>query len=159
MVNVKYQDGVAEDIKKIAIDVLDEYKDTFQDVVLDDIYFLRSSSDKPRRYFARIMCSNSLFKHFTHLPLVIEVNSDAFNGLDGKMRKIVVYHELLHITAKESGGYSLLQHDIQEFSNVLETFGESVSINLHKSHERYKQIMQEKLEEEKKAKKARKKGD
>jgi predicted metallopeptidase len=103
------------------------------------------------------MCSNPLFKHFTHLPLVIEVNSDAFDGLEEKMKRVVVYHELLHVIVKPRGGYALKQHDIQEFSNVLETFGESISLNLHRSHEKYKERMKAKLAKEKADKKKSKK--
>jgi predicted metallopeptidase len=143
MVETTYGDGEAEDIKKIAKGLLEEY-DTFAKVRLDEIYFLRSSCSKARTFFARIMRPDALFRHFTHLPLIIEVNSDAFDELDAKMRKVVVYHELYHIEVMEGGGYKLRRHDVQEFSNVLETFGESVSLNLHDTQQKYKEKMEAK---------------
>ncbi|MFH0835993.1 MAG: putative metallopeptidase [Candidatus Micrarchaeota archaeon] len=131
-----YEPGQAEDVKEIARRLLQEYSDDFKDIDLNEIYFQRSKSTGFRRWGARVFKVMGIWRHLTKVPLIIEVNEEYFDKeIDDKTRKMVVYHELCHIAVGFDEGnqknYGIRGHDIQDFKQVVATFGESIHFKPH----------------------------
>ena len=71
--------------------------------------------------------ANAELRHFGECDYLIEFSRNIWESIDDVTRKIVMYHELLHILiktgAKGNTIFSILDHDVKDFRSILTHFG------------------------------------
>jgi len=73
-----------------------------------------------------IMASKEL-KHFGNLDYIVEISKTVFDKVDDATKELIMFHELLHILLKTNKNGDLvtkiMQHDVQDFSNIIKKHG------------------------------------
>ncbi|MEM1541129.1 MAG: putative metallopeptidase [Ignisphaera sp.] len=95
----------AEDIKKLAADIVETLKDHFWYIDLSRVYFIRSRNSRTRA-IARIHGLPRIWVYVMNIkPMyIVEVVSENFDSLSFKEKIYVIVHELLHIPKSFGGG-------------------------------------------------------
>ena len=119
----------ADDVSELAKKVLAEYTKEFDQVEHDDIVYMRSRGHKDSETMvARVFQNTPLLKFYNGgKTITMEVNSEIYDVADDEYKKMVVFHELLHICPKFNKKgvkyYVLVKHDVEDFQKVLAEFG------------------------------------
>ena len=105
-------------IVELAKKILNENKFNFDLIDILDIQFVRVIGENPKKYadIRKISYPASLFTHKKYLISFY----DSFEDLTLDKKEIVIAHELMHIDAEHE---KLIQHDIQDFRQILEIYG------------------------------------
>lgn len=119
MITVVRDQQVQDMVLKVCLD----NEERFKHVKPSRIVSVRISGPKKARFAARIWRLSPLFKVFApEVDFVVGVYACTWDTLEStpEKREILIYHELLHI---HPGGKGLLDHDVQDFSEIIEQYG------------------------------------
>jgi len=124
------------EVKKKRYEVSDEVK-----AVADEVMVTKNMDLKPatikyvlvfpginKKTAARCMLSNPMLKLFGECDYIIQVSGDLWNKLDDDRKKILMYHELLHVfpvqNAKSGNwDFHIRSHDVEDFFVILKNHG------------------------------------
>ncbi len=100
---IKYE--IAEDVEKLARDIVYRLSDYFGHVNIDRVKFIRSIGSRSSAV-ARIHGLPRIWRYVLNIePMyIIEVISEKYDQLSTEEKVKIIIHELLHIPAKFSGG-------------------------------------------------------
>ena len=100
---IKYE--IAEDVEKLARDIVYRLSDYFGHVNIDRVKFVRSIGSRSSAV-ARIHGLPRIWRYVLNIePMyIIEVISEKYDQLSTEEKVKIIIHELLHIPAKFSGG-------------------------------------------------------
>jgi len=100
---IKYE--IAEDVEKLARDIVYRLSDYFGHVNIDRVKFIRSIGSSSSA-IARIHGLPRIWRYVLNIePMyIIEVISEKYDQLSTEEKVKIIIHELLHIPAKFSGG-------------------------------------------------------
>ena len=105
--------------------LVETYPDIFPDVDPNSIVAMGLQVKRPKHYLANIRIPRGIIKALfemlkTKYEFVIEIPLISWAPLDKARKQWILFHELCHIYKDpETGKYSLLQHDVQDFALVL----------------------------------------
>ena len=73
-----------------------------------------------------IRCAKEL-KYFGECDYIIQMSGDLWETLDDDTQKVLMHHELLHVFVgtdrKGDPKFSLVNHDVQDFSDLIRRYG------------------------------------
>lgn len=77
---------------------------------------------------ARCIKANNELKFYSDFDYIIEFSEDLYDVLDERMKKLVLFHELLHICPvnnEKTGNYDfrLIDHDLKDFYQIVSKHG------------------------------------
>ena len=72
---------------------------------------------------AKVKLASGQIKHLTGFDFIMEINWTVWSGIPIETRVALIDHELSHCGREESGGYCILQHDLEEFTAVVARWG------------------------------------
>ncbi len=100
---IKYE--IAEDVEKLARDIVHRLSEYFGHVKIDRIKFIRSIGSRSSA-IARIHGIPRIWRYVLNIePMyIIEVISEKYDQLSIEEKVKIIIHELLHIPSKFSGG-------------------------------------------------------
>ena len=100
---IKYE--IAEDVEKLARDIVYRLSDYFGHVNIDRVKFIRSIGSRSSA-IARIHGLPRIWRYVLNIePMyIIEVISEKYDQLSTEEKVKIIIHELLHIPIKFSGG-------------------------------------------------------
>ena len=76
----------------------------------------------------RCIRASEELKFFSDNDYLIEISGELYDSMDDQTRYILLYHELMHVLPlmdDQTGDYkyTIRQHDLQDFSRVINTYG------------------------------------
>jgi len=112
----------------ITILVEDIVKEKNLDVSGAKIACMLVSPNISKTTVTKIIKSNKELKHFSGYDFVLEISAEVWHNLDTRTQTILLEHQLRHLmvtTNEKTGAYDfkLRQHDIQDFSKVINDYG------------------------------------
>jgi len=115
---------VSEELKELAEEIIKTEK---IDIGNANIGYLLVSPNISKTIAGKCKRSGAEFKFFTNLNYLIEISEDIWNALDNEQRRILLYHELMHILVliNKSGDevYKIRNHDVEDFAKIINKYG------------------------------------
>jgi hypothetical protein len=124
---------IADDVKPIAEKLITDHRPELEGVNI--VYMFKEKAGKKgdklviataKKVSPKDNVAHS-FKGKPNIDFIIEIGNDAWKELDSKQKEAVVFHELCHcaMQSKNEGDPepTILQHEVEEFSSVIELFG------------------------------------
>lgn len=122
----------SNELKEIANKVIENNKMDWLNAVR--IRYLLVSPNVSKTMPGKIIKASDELQYFGDFDFLIEVSSDIYEKINTKLKESVIYHLLLHISVvnKEDGEtvLKIVNHNIQDFSQVLRNYGEEWFKNL-----------------------------
>jgi len=119
---MKNEAKISLELREIASKLVKEYNMPWLE--LENIEFVQR--DKSSKALADIRKVGYPATLYTSKTIVITAYQD-FSDLNEEKKKIVILHELFHISPEDSG--KLLKHDFEEFRVIFEKYGDWQSEN------------------------------
>jgi len=116
----------ASDIEEIAQSVISSVSELgFIDQMKIKIGYVRSYErkiKKGRAVLGDCRKVNTVFGAFIPYDFIVTIYSLNTSGLSDKQMKILIWHELRHITISERG-LTIAPHDVEDFDSIIESCG------------------------------------
>ncbi len=114
-----------EELVEIANEVIEEFKlDNLNGV---KIKYVLVSPNISKTVAGKCIKPNAELKYFGNFDYLIEFSNDLWEGLNEDVKKVLMYHELLHIlvVTDEEGNtkYKIVDHNVKDFYCIIEKFG------------------------------------
>lgn len=117
----------AEDVKQVAKKLIENYHGHLVEAKIAYLFRHGNWNSKGKVVFGKAQKVPDEWKYLTGYDLRVVVNKDVWDKLTPEQREALVDHELCHFTKDEDGegnpNWSIEEHDIQEFSQVVQRHG------------------------------------
>ena len=116
---------ISAEVKDLAESVIKEHKLAYlKDVNIEYLTVLPNISTS---VIGKCIKASNELKFFTKKDYIIEVSGEIWENLDEETRKILLLHELLHISLKTNKKgdivYGISDHDVKDFKRVIKHYG------------------------------------
>ena len=117
-------------IREMAVDVIKEHKD-LQWIETSGIRICYMESDKEKKskgqyIYGECIVVKDLYRWFCPFDFLIVLYRPNIAYMTKNQKKILLYHELLHVDMSEKDGeprYHAAPHDVEEFDRIIEEYG------------------------------------
>lgn len=120
----------SEELKELALKVIDEHPDLhfirIMDISFDCVMSSKEKTTKGNNVLGECIKVEELYQAYIPYDFLIIIYGPNISHLSDEQKKILMYHELLHIDFIEKDGeikYRVKPHDVEEFNVIMETYG------------------------------------
>jgi len=115
---------VSEELKELAEEIIKTEK---IDIGNANIGYLLVSPNISKTVAGKCKRTGPEFKYFVSFDYLIEISEDVWQALDNEQKRILVFHELMHVLVviNKAGDYmyKLKSHDVEDFSKLIKLYG------------------------------------
>lgn len=117
-------------LKELALEVINEYTDLRyiiqMGISFDCVMSQKEKTSKGRVVLGECIKVRELYQAYIPYEFLIVIYGPNIAHLNDNQKKILLYHELLHIGFTEKDGeikYKVNPHDVEEFDMILKRYG------------------------------------